>query len=243
MLERLRQNPQYVQAFASLFGPDALQDAEQAVRHFSTAVATWESSDELAPFDSRYDRYLRGEYTPTPQEQVGMALFFTPGFTNCSECHQLENLPNSAGELFTNYRYENIGVPANPLLAGRGEGPSAGPDLGLAANPLLGGATAMSAGELRGRFKVPTLRNIAVTAPYMHNGVFRDLRTVLLFYNKYNTTTRQAQVNPETGQQWAAPEVAENIATDKLRSLFLTDPQIDALVAFLNMLTDQRFEN
>ena len=77
----------------------------------------------------------------------------------------------------------------------------------------------------------------------MHNGVFQDLRTVIKFYNKYNAFTQQAKINPETQQEWAAAEVSDNIALDKLRSLFLTEPQIDALMAFLKMLTDKRFEH
>ncbi len=59
----------------------------------------------------------------------------------------------------------------------------------------------------RGKFKVPTLRNVAVTGPYMHNGVFEDLRTVILFFNKYNAKAESRQINPETGQPWQAPEV------------------------------------
>ena len=90
---------------------------------------------------------------------------------------------------------------------------------------------------------MPTLRNVAVTAPYMHNGVFKDLRTVIQFYNKFNGVTQAAQTNPETKQDWGAAEVDVNVAEEKLKSLFLTERQIDALMAFLLMLTDQRYEH
>jgi cytochrome c peroxidase len=241
--ERLLENPDYVQAFESLFGAPALRDGAAAVRHFSEAIAAFEGSEYFAPFDSRYDRYLRGEYQPTVQEQVGMALFFTPGFTSCNQCHQLRSLPNAAGETFSNYRYENIGVPPNPLLASSGAVPADWVDEGLAANPWVVDRDGNRAMEQRGRFKVPGLRNVALTAPYMHNGVFRDLRTVLQFYNKFNAFTESARINSETGQPWAAAEVDATVAHDKLRSLFLTEPQIDALLAFLRMLTDQRYEH
>ena len=94
-----------------------------------------------------------------------------------------------------------------------------------------------------GKFKDPTLRNVAVTGPYMHNGVFQDLRTVILFYNKYNSQAEARQINPETGQPFAAPEVAQNISLEELETgPALDDKRIDALVAFLKTLTDARYE-
>ena len=77
----------------------------------------------------------------------------------------------------------------------------------------------------------------------MHNGVFQDLRTVVLFYNKYNSRSAKRQINPETTVQWQAPEVPENIALKELESgPALDNKRIDALVAFMKTLTDQRYE-
>jgi cytochrome c peroxidase len=96
----------------------------------------------------------------------------------------------------------------------------------------------------RGKFKTPSLRNVAVTPPYMHNGVFKDLRTVVLFYNKYNSRSLARQINPETGEAWAKPEVPENLSMELLESgPALDDRRIDALVAFMKTLTDQRYEH
>ena len=243
VLERLLENPDYVQAYQALFGKESIEDEKLAVMRFGEAIAAFERSDYFAPFDSKYDRYLRGEYKATVQEQVGIGLFFSPDFSGCSRCHQLQSLPRSTGESFSNYMYENIGVPANPMLASSGAVPSTWLDLGLADNPMLSELTSTERKQQRGKFKVPTLRNVALTGPYMHNGVFQDLRTVIKFYNKYNAFTQQAKINPETQQEWAAAEVSDNIALDKLRSLFLTEPQIDALMAFLKMLTDKRFDH
>ncbi|RLA26100.1 MAG: hypothetical protein DRQ62_00630 [Gammaproteobacteria bacterium] len=78
-----------------------------------------------------------------------------------------------------------------------------------------------------GKFKVPSLRNIAKTAPYMHNGVFADLKEVVDFYN-----TR------DVDSKWAAPEVAENVNTDELGDLKLTEDEVDSIVAFMKTLTD-----
>ena len=95
-----------------------------------------------------------------------------------------------------------------------------------------------------GKFKTPTLRNVALTAPYMHNGVFQDLKTVVQFYNKYNVRGKAADINPATGEPWGEAEVSENIDLEKLQSTpALDERRIDALVAFMKMLTDKRYEH
>lgn len=229
---RLLQSSTYPASFEAVFGTGVLAEATRAVDAVAAAIAAYERGPEFVAFDSRYDRYLRGEYQPTRQEVLGMGVFFSPEFSNCSVCHQLQPLPESKRELFSNHGYENIGVPANPQL------PAVEPDAGLGAD-----TGALPGAEQRGKFRVPTLRNVAVTAPYMHNGVFADLRTVVLFYNKYVMQGQHAQLNPETGEVWGEPEVAENVAHEKLRTgLSLSPRAMDALVAFLQMLTDARFE-
>ncbi len=77
----------------------------------------------------------------------------------------------------------------------------------------------------------------------MHNGVFNDLRTVILFYDKYNSRNPARQINPETGAKWAAPEFSETLALTELETgPGLQDMRIDALIAFLKTLTDARYE-
>lgn len=238
VVARLKENPAYNHEFPALFGDGVFDDAEKAYAALGEAIAAFERTDFFSPFDSKYDRYLRGEYEPTEQELLGMTLFFSNQFTNCNQCHQLQQLPEAQNETFTNYTFQNIGVPVNRKLRevnGMGE---THVDLGLAQNPRT--ADDPSA---RGRFKVPTLRNVAITAPYMHNGVFQDLRTVVLFYNKYLARGSKAQINPETGEPWGEPEVAENLALEKLQfGRALDERGIDALVAFMRMLTDKRYE-
>jgi cytochrome c peroxidase len=243
VLERLLGNSHYVEAFGELFGAAALQDAESAVDQFSEAIAAFERSIFFAPFDSKYDRYLRGEYTPTVKEQVGMGLFFSPAFTSCNQCHQLPSGSDTKREVFSNFRYENIGLPSNLELNSKNNTSTESIDEGLSANLLLGDIAEEDLLAQRGKFRVSSLRNVAITAPYMHNGMFKDLRTVLLFYNKYNSTNVQAQTNPETQTDWGPPEISDNIDTDKLKSVFLVERQIDALMAFLYMLTDARYEH
>ncbi|ARC88805.1 cytochrome-c peroxidase [Rhodovulum sp. MB263] len=232
---RILENPRYGATLSALYGDATPDDPEAVFRAATSAIAAFEETDRFAPFDSRYDRYLRGEVQLTDKEELGRLLFFSQQFTNCNLCHQLRKSPMAADETFTDYSYHNIGVPAN--AAAREVNGAAGPDLGLLANP------AVEDPAEAGKFKVPTLRNVAVTGPYMHNGVFENLRTVILFYNKYNSKAAARQIDPETGAPWAAPEVPDTLSMDKLTTgPALDDERIDALVAFLETLTDSRYE-
>ncbi len=238
-IARLAEIEDYVAAFKTLYDVD-ITDETQAMAGFdavTSALASFETSQTFAPFDSKYDRYLRGEAELTKMEELGRLLFFSQQFTNCNQCHQLRRNPMDAQEPFTDYLYHNIGVPAN--LKGRAEvgTPADFLDNGLLDNPLVEDEAQ------RGKFKTPSLRNVAVTGPYMHNGVFRDLRTVVQFYNKYNSRSEAAKLNPETQEPWGAIPVPETLAEDKLaHGPALDDKRIDALVAFLKTLTDQRYE-
>jgi len=238
VVDRLKENPAYVAAFTQLFGEGVLTQPEQAYKHMAESIAAFEKTDFFAPFDSKYDRHLRGEYEMTPMEDLGMTLFFSQQFTNCNICHQLKPSPARAGETFSNYEYHNIGTPVNTDARAVNGVAADHIDNGLLDNP------AVNDPKQAGKFKVPTLRNVAVTGPYMHNGVFKDLRTVVLFYNKYNSKSSKRQVNPETGEKWRAPEVPENIAIKELETgPALKDRRIDALVAFMKTLTDKRYEH
>lgn len=238
VVQRLKENKDYVAAFKALFGDDVLDSDERGFAAMTQAIAAFERSAEFAPFDSKYDRFLRGEAKLTEEEELGRVLFFSNQFTNCNKCHQLNEFPGGEGETFSNYEFHNIGVPANAELRSANGSSPGHVDTGLAQNPAVSGDEAQ-----RGKFKTPTLRNVAVTGPYMHNGVFKDLRTVVLFYNKYNSKSAKRQINPETGAQWAPPEVPENLSREELEfGPALKDREIDALVAFLRTLTDQRYE-
>ena len=145
-------------------------------------------------------------------------------------------------EIFSNFRYFNNGTPSNTTLNAflqsvgqQTEFLNTG-DQGLFGNPLLNAND-----NSRGRFKVPTLRNIAVTAPYMHNGVFQNLNTVLAFYD-HQGGNQQRINNPETGSTWATPETAATVDNRRLRMRSLSNTDIDNLECFLRTLTDQKFE-
>ena len=124
--------------------------------------------------------------------------------------------------LFTDFTYDNLGIPTNwrvYKLAG-----GAPPDLGL------GGRDDINDPAEYGKFKVPTLRNVAHTAPYGHNGFFPTLKEIVNFYN-----TRDV-----IGAGWDAPEVPQNVNGDELGNLELNRKEEWAIVAFMQSLTDAR---
>ncbi len=234
---RLLENPRYAALFRELYGEATLNDADAVYRAMAESIQAFEQSAALSPFDSKYDRYLRGEYRMTAQEELGRTLFFSRQFSNCNRCHQLEDTPMAARETFTSYQYHNIGVPLNLAVRAENGLGDEHVDRGLLQNPNVADLSQS------GKFKVPTLRNVAVTGPYMHNGIFRDLETVVRFYNKYNSKNPASRINPETGEVWGEPEVSENLSlSDLTHGPALDERRIEALVAFLKTLTDRRYE-
>lgn len=239
VVARLRENASYVSAFTALFGADTLDDPEAGYAAMTQAIAAFERTDTFSPFSSKYDLYLRGEATLSRDEELGRVLFFSEQFTNCNQCHQLDQNPINRAETFTDYSYHNIGVPENLALR-QENGVALGTiDNGLMANPSVAGDP-----KQRGKFRTPTLRNVGVTGPYMHNGVFDDLRTVILFYNQYNTTDPKRRMNPETGKAFRVGQVPETLSVKELtHGPALDDQRVDAIVAFLKTLTDARYEH
>lgn len=237
-VSRLQENPVYVDSFTALFGNDIFSNSDKAYAAMADSIAAFERTELFAPFDSKYDRFLKGEAELTAAEELGRTLFFSQQFTNCNLCHQLKKNPGAAGETFSNYEFRNIGVPVNHAVRAVNGVPADHIDHGLLDNPAIDDPAQ------DGKFKTPTLRNVAVTGPYMHNGVFQDLRTVVLFYNKYNSRSAKRQINPETGAQWATPEVPHTLDLKELETgPALNDQRIDALVAFMKTLTDKRYEH
>lgn len=237
-VERIKENDHYLKQFKEIYGESIFNDADKAYSAMAKSIAAFERTELFAPFDSKYDRYLKGEYKLTKQEDLGMTLFFSQQFTNCNICHQLNKSQTHKKETFTNYEYHNIGVPANTALREKNGKGKDFIDHGLLENPVV------TDKKHDGKYKVPTLRNIAVTAPYMHNGIFKDLKTVVLFYDKYNSRSKKRQINPETKKEWAEPEVAKTISLKELKTgPALKMKRINALVSFMETLTDKRYES
>lgn len=187
-------------------------------------TAAYERTHELNPFSSKYDLFLQGKVKLTDQEQRGLALFEDEKKGRCVECHPNRPGPNREPPLFTDFTYDNLGVPKNAESPFYYLPRSLNPDGTKFVDLGLGGVVKKP--EESGKFRVPTLRNVAVTAPYMHNGIFKRLRQVVAFYN-----TRD--VGP-----WPAPEVPQNVNREELGNLGLTEQEVDDIVVFLHTLTD-----
>lgn len=233
VVDRLKENKTYVTLLQEHFGEKILDDVDQAYEAMRVSIETFEKSSTFAPFDSKYDRYLKGEYEMSVLEDLGRTLFFSNNNLTCAKCHLLKE-EDEEGETFSNYEYHNIGVPSNLVLFEKGIVKSDFIDHGLLDNPNITDV------KHDGKFKVPTLRNVAVTAPYMHNGVFKSLKSVMEFYDKYNNKKRVN--NPDTNKPWAVPEVNATVNRTLLKAKKLTDRKIDALIAFMKLLTDKRYE-
>ena len=220
-------NSTYAALFEQVYGAGSLNDAAVAFDQVADAVAAFERTDAFSPFTSKFDYYLAGKVQLTAQEDRGFVLFDGKG--QCFACHELI--------LFTNHTYHNIGVPKNPdnpfytMPSQYNAAGAAFVDLGLGVNPTV----MSSVGN--GRFRVPALRNVELTAPYMHNGVFQTLGQVVNFYN----TRDVLPVCPTDAIQpncWPLPEVSQNVDTLLMGNLGLTPAEVSDIVAFLQTLTD-----
>jgi cytochrome c peroxidase len=212
----------YAGLFKQLYGTNCFDNVEAAYGMISNTLAAFENSSELNPFSSKYDQYLDGTAHLNRQERLGLHIFEGKG--GCSGCHPSEPGPGGTPPVFTNHTYHNIGVPRNPdnpyyALSTRFNGRGA-----AWIDPGLGAVVAL-ADEI-GKMKVPTLRNVALTAPYGHNGVFGTLRGVVDFCANRNVNYQ------------LEPEVAENIDTSIFGNAGLRPAEVDAVVAFLNTLSD-----
>lgn len=215
---------EYADMFTEIYGPDALKDPSTAFSNMADAIAAYERSTELNRFDSKYDQFLKGEAELSAQEIRGMGLFVAENKGNCAACHPSTPSPDGTPPLFTDFTYDNLGAPKNPENPFYTMPPDLNPD---GFNYVdLGLAITVNDPAENGKFRVPTLRNVALTPPYLHNGVFKTLYQVVAFYN-----TRD--VGP-----WPPPEVAENVNDEELGDLGLTNQEVEDIVAFLITLSD-----
>jgi len=209
-------NAAYYSKLEKLFGSAALTDSQTIAYYTITCLQAFEQSFQVNPFTSKFDFYLKGKTTLTDQEKRGLALFNDTTKAKCSLCHLSTPTTYASTDkiLFTDYSYDNIGLPKNPVQSG---------------NPIDSGLAIFERNNPAevGRFKAPTLRNIANTQPYMHSGIFTTLEDVLEFYNVRDVDAK-----------FAHPEVPATMNTEDLGNLQLTQTEINDIIAFLKTLTD-----
>ena len=226
-------------------------------------IGSYEAAHEVTAFSSKYDAVLGGKAQFAAQEQTGYDLF--RGKAKCNQCHR----DGGPGEepLFTDFTASNIGTPANPRLPYYREGQpdarayvanpngSSYVDPGVAgfltsehllSQPSIADARwAPLAPQNRGRFQVPTLRNVdkrpdpGFVKAYTHNGYFTSLKAIVHFYNTRDVLPRCKPNDPREGTGcWPAPELTDNMNKTKVGNLGLSQAEEDAIVAFMQTLTD-----
>lgn len=235
VLERLtddmsKNRRNYEKLFEQVYGVDLEDDdlldsdvyVDAVYEMLAEAIASFEKSKTFSKFSSKFDHWLAGRAQLSGFEKQGLDLF--NGKAMCSACHVSDTLVAPDGNimppLFTDFTYDNIGIPksTNPLIADQPI------DYGLGGRADI--AVLDPAGNELGKHKVMSLRNIAITPPYGHNGFFATLEDIVHFYN-----TRDVEA-------WPAPEVPQNMNVDELGDLGLTVEEEAAIVAFLKTLSD-----
>ena len=235
----------YAAEFRQVFGDDIFTRPADAFQRITLALQQYQREDaEFHPFTSKYDAFLRGTTTLSDQELRGLALFNSPSKGNCAACHPSARGSDGSFPLFTDFSYDNLGVPRNTELSQNAD--PAYFDLGLCARSL-GDLTSRT--DLCGAFKVPSLRNVALRQAYFHNGRFKTLKDALTFYvqretnpekwyslnadgslNKYDDLPTAYKANVNTTEAPYNRVLGDAPA--------LSASEIDDVIAFLNTLTD-----
>jgi cytochrome c peroxidase len=225
----------YGDQFRDVWGESICDPANVAMAYDSIgySVATYEASPEVNAFTSKFDYAKTGMAKLSNEEQRGYALF--RGKAKCAKCH----IANGQKPLFTDYTFDNLGIPQNPENPA-GTAP-AFVDYGLGHFLESRPEYAAYAAANMGKHKVATVRNVAlgsceaeptnpdcIVKAYGHNGYFKSLAEIVHFYN-----TRDVP-----GAGWPPPEVAANVNTAELGNLGLTPAEEAAIVAFLKTLSD-----
>ncbi|MDK9703868.1 MAG: cytochrome-c peroxidase [Sulfuritalea sp.] len=230
----------YAGQFDAIHGKDALAAVGPAYERIVSAIAAFERTVELQPFTSKHDAWLQGRAKLSPQELRGLALFNDEKKGNCAACHPSQRRADGGLPLFTDFTYDNLGVPKNPDNPFYAQDKAWNPQGAKFVDRGLGGVVKKRGED--GKFKVPTLRNIARTAPYMHNGYFRTLRGVVAFYNDRDVrpVCRGEATEAAALQRgcWPRAEVRRNVNTDEMGRLGLSEREVDDIVAFLQTLSD-----
>lgn len=190
VIEKLQAHPEYPALFQAAFG-----SAQITTNMLMKAIAQFERT--MISGNSKFDKYVRGEVSLSPQEINGMNLYMQESKGDCFHCHTL-------GSTFSDFEFRNNGLDAVPVDLGR---------------------YLITLNESdKGKFKTPSLRNVEVTAPYMHDGRFKTLEEVLQHYNSGFVVS-----------EYIDPKLA---ILPKNR---MTTEEMNDIIAFLKTLTDYEF--
>lgn len=225
LIKKIKVRPYFNQLMKSNKFPE--KNNEQILEAVKKSLNAYQNSTDFNKFNSKFDLWLDRKVSLTLVEIKGKIIFERIDKGNCAACHTLNRKHVNDQPLLTDFTYDNIGVPVNPDNPYYFLPPTINPLGNQYRDYGLGNTHRIKDQRYLGMFKVPTLRNIELTAPYMHNGVFNTLQEVVEFYNSRDQEDR-----------WGKPEVPYNVNDVELGNLKLTENEIDALVVFMKTLTD-----
>lgn len=231
IIEKIKNDDAYVAAFKDVFDIPA---EEITIEHVTMAIAAFQRT--IIGGNSRFDRwYFKDEKSLSEKEQKGFEVFTGNG--RCVSCHLVEQTT----ALFTDSKFHNVGVGINNisesdvqklaaeyLKADYNQTEVDMKALQDAKSSELGRFAVTRNMTEMGAFKTPTLRNIELTAPYMHDGNLNTLEEVVEHYNRGGASTDEEKINP--------------YLSGGIRPLDLTDTEKEDLVAFLKTLTSEKFK-
>lgn len=244
VIERLKRAP-YAEEFRQVFGAGILDNADDAFDRVVFALQQYQMEDrEFHPFDSKYDQFLAGKTQLSDAELRGLALFNDPAKGNCAACHPSAKGADGSPPLFTDFSFDNLGVPRNPAIPATAD--PAYFDMGLCGPDRT---DLSSRTDLCGAFKVPTLRNVATRKVFFHNGYFKSLRDALGFYVRRDTNPEEwYPLGPDgTVQKFNDLPAAYRRNVNTREAPYNRQPgmvpalsaaEIDDLIRFLGTLTD-----
>jgi cytochrome c peroxidase len=236
----------YAAEFRAQFGAAIMDNAEQAFSRMAFALQAFQQEDPaFHPFDSKYDLFLAGKVKLADAELRGLALFNDPNKGNCIGCHSSARGSDGSPPLFTDFTFDNLGVPRNMKLKANAD--PAYFDLGLCGPDRTD--LVASHPELCGAFKVPTLRNVATRKTFFHNGAFSNLTDVVGFYVRRDTNPEQwyplgadgtVQKFNDLPAQYRANVNTTEVPYNRQPGMApaLSPGEIDDVVKFLGTLTD-----
>jgi len=250
--DKIARSP-YADLFEQVWGAgslNCLNDVMGTYERIARSIAAYERSVMVNPFSSKFDFYLRGEVKLSKEEARGLKLF--EGKAKCAGCHVSQVGPNGRLPLFTDFTYDNLGLPKNPSNPFYFMPPSTNPDGINWVDVGLGGflkAAGYGPGVYEpemGKFKVPTLRNVdrrpypELIKAFGHNGVFKSLEAIVHFYNTRDVLAPCDEVQfPRMGENcWPGAEFPFNVNTDELGDLGLSPEEEAAVVLFMKTLSD-----
>jgi cytochrome c peroxidase len=241
----------YAGDFRKEWGEAIFNDPDAALDAVAASLAAFERTRVFQPFTSKFDYVMRGEAKFTEQEQRGLSLFVIRQKGNCAQCHTVDtDSRDPQKSLFTDFSYRALGLPRSQRIPKNAD--PAFIDLGLCERvPVAGTRPGAEAPKPQvtdpatcGLFKTPTLRNITLTAPYMHNGFFDSLRDAIAFYATRDTDpARWFPAGSKFNDLPAAYHANVDVDTPPYQRrphqrAQLTNEDIDDIEAFLYTLTD-----